>query len=268
MIPGVWGPAILAPMSEDDLTAIPDRRAAHWRLKPETWAMVMAEYRGGATAPELAAKWRVSIHAIRKRITETKSAKCDHGDAAAVEQARGWDASRETARTAFRDRVFDLFACGLDDAEDTDDPGRLSRQAMMAAGRAMREGHWEEARGLLAFGEQFAKVAGMERDRRACDLESLPLGAVFAARFASKERVEPLFHLSDRPGVKDPDRDVKTMYWRAFHNHESQALAFAGRIADQREHIDLLKARIADLGGTEPAFDYADHSFRIELSGC
>ena len=60
--------------TEEDLTRIPDRRAAHWRLGAETWAIIMEEYRNGATAPELAAKWRVSIHAIRKKITQTGAA--------------------------------------------------------------------------------------------------------------------------------------------------------------------------------------------------
>lgn len=163
--------------ADDELTRMPDRRTAHWRLGAETWAIILEEYRNGATAPELSAKWRVSIHAIRKKVTETGAAKRDHGDAQALAQARDWDASREAARTAFRRRVEGLFRTGGQPAEDTDMPGRLSRQAMQAAGRAMRAGQWEEARALLAFGETFQKVAVQERDPQADELWRIRTGS-------------------------------------------------------------------------------------------
>ena len=256
-------------MSDDDLTTIPDRRAAHWRLKPETWAIVMAEYQGGATAPELAAKWRVSIHAIRKKITQTGAAKRDHGDAQAQAQAqaRDWDASREAARTAFRRRVEGLFVTSGHAAEDTDMPGRLSRQAVQAAGRAMRAGLWEEARALLGFGETFQKVAVLERDPQADELKRMPLTAILAARFASKETLEPLLNLSNRPGVADPDRELKEYYWRTLSNEEQLEAARQKLLDEQADHIAALKAKIGEMGGTEPAFAYSAVKFDFSLAG-
>ena len=61
-------------------------RPAHYRLGDATWALILKEYREGATAPFLASKWRVSAHAVRKRITQHGSSKRDWGDAQAVAQ--------------------------------------------------------------------------------------------------------------------------------------------------------------------------------------
>lgn len=251
-------------MTEDLTIEIPDRRAAHWRLSDETWAMIMAEYRAGATAPELSAKWRVSEHAIRKRVTLTGSSKRKHGDACAAEQAKAWHASRAEARQAFERRVRALFVTEGETAEDTDVPGRLSRQAMQAAGRAMRAGLWEEARTLLAFGGEFQKVAAQEAGRMDATLESLPLRGVMAARMASDERVQALFHLSDRPGVKDPDRDTKQIYWRFFRNDRRIYDIVADISAHRSQHIEALKGFIERLGHTPPAYDYPTHTLEVE----
>ena len=73
-----------------------DTRPGHYRLSTETWAMILEEYKGGATAPALSVKWRVSVHALRKRATQHKATKRDHGDA----KARAGAAARAAAMEA------------------------------------------------------------------------------------------------------------------------------------------------------------------------
>lgn len=76
------------------LTA-PSDRPAHYRLSTETWEIILEAYRQGATVPELALQWRVSEHALRKRITVHGATKRDWGDAQALQQA---EARREDAQ--------------------------------------------------------------------------------------------------------------------------------------------------------------------------
>ena len=68
---------------DDALNAKP----AHYRLSRATWEIILEAYRNGATVPELSERWRVSQHALRKRITVHGATKRDWGDARAREQA-------------------------------------------------------------------------------------------------------------------------------------------------------------------------------------
>lgn len=142
-------------------------RPAHYRLKTETWALVMKEYVEGATAPFLARKWRVSVHAVRRRITQHKATKRDWGDAQAISQALAREAELEEARRnspeAVAARLFDGVG-PLDEAEAAD-PGALMRVATLASGRAMTGRLWSEARALAGLAESYARLA--ERGRAA-----------------------------------------------------------------------------------------------------
>ncbi|QLQ14067.1 MAG: hypothetical protein HZY74_13460 [Brevundimonas sp.] len=46
------------------MKADPDAPATHYRLAPETWKLVVEEYLAGATAKEVAAKWRTSAGSV------------------------------------------------------------------------------------------------------------------------------------------------------------------------------------------------------------
>lgn len=54
-------------------------KPAHYRLSRETWEIIVDEYRRGATVPELSERWRVSGHALRRRITVHGATKRDWG---------------------------------------------------------------------------------------------------------------------------------------------------------------------------------------------
>ncbi|MBU1323828.1 MAG: hypothetical protein KJ676_01145 [Alphaproteobacteria bacterium] len=135
-------------------------RPAHYRLGGETWALILKDYREGATAPFLARKWRVSEHAIRKRVTQHNATKRAWGDAQAIGQALAREAELEEARRnspeAAAARLFDGLETG---EEETGDPAGLARQATLASGRAMRGRLWTEARALAALAESYARLA-------------------------------------------------------------------------------------------------------------
>jgi hypothetical protein len=143
------------------LTA-PSDRPAHYRLSKATWEIILDAYRQGATVPELAAQWRVSEHALRKRITVHGATKRDWGDAEAMKQAEAWAASADARAEAEAARTAALFIdVGPDEAGDVDpaDAAELARKATIASGRAMRKGMWNESRALASLAESYARLA-------------------------------------------------------------------------------------------------------------
>lgn len=140
-------------------------RPANYSLGPETWTLILQEYREGATAPFLAKKWRVSVSAVRAQITRRASTKRDWGDAQAVGQALARAAELEEARRnspeAVAARLFDGVV--MDEAE-VGDPEVLMRVATVASGRAMTGRLWTEARALTALAENYARLAVRARE--------------------------------------------------------------------------------------------------------
>ena len=86
---------------------------AHYRLSTETWALILKEYREGATAPFLASKWRVSVDALRQRAKRAKSTKRDWGDAQVVAQAQAREAELDEARRNSPEAVAARLFAGL-----------------------------------------------------------------------------------------------------------------------------------------------------------
>ena len=133
------------------MTRAHEEAPATWfRLSEESWAEVRREYQAGASAPQLARKWRVSPTSIYRHACKEGWTKKAGGDAAARDHAEGWEAVQAAA-------VADLFTpqAGEADASAAD----LSHQAVQAAGRAMKQGRLAEAQGLARLAEALGRVA-------------------------------------------------------------------------------------------------------------
>lgn len=140
--------------------APPSDKPAHYRLSKDVWAVILQEYREGATGPELELKWRVSGHALRKQITKNESTKRDWGDQMAAEQAAARDAAMIAAReTSPEARAARLFEPDFDDDPDAGDPAALMKLATLASGRAMRGRLWTEAKALASLAESYRRLA-------------------------------------------------------------------------------------------------------------
>ena len=226
---------------------------AHYRLSTETWLIILAEYREGATVPELALKWRVSEHALRKRITEHGATKRDWGDEQALAQAGERAAAIEAARNdgagARAARLFDDMEGEPDAAGD---PAALARVAALASGRAMRGRLWVEAKALTALAESYQRMAGQEQAREAGRLETLPLVSVFDVCLAGDERLEARFHISERPGAKEPDLALKQVWWQVRRMRQKVEATREGTVRDQTAHIRRLEALMRGAGLTPP----------------
>ncbi len=138
-------------------------RPAHYRLGDETWALILKEYREGATAPFLSRKWRVSVHAIRKRATVHGSTKRDWGDRQAIGQALAREAELEEARRNAPEAVAGRLFVGVDLSDDEGDAGVLAQTALLASGRAMKGRLWAEAKALAGLAESYRRLDGGAR---------------------------------------------------------------------------------------------------------
>jgi hypothetical protein len=170
-------------------------RPAHYRLKAGTWEVILREYVEGATVPELARKWRVSTHALRRRITRHGATKRDWGDAQAVRQA----AMREEALAEARADTPEARAARLFDGVDLEDPDDgdalvLARAALLASGRAMRARLWVEAKALAGLAESYARlgdrIGGDIEEQRASPQDEAALAYVLARLQADDREAE------------------------------------------------------------------------------
>ena len=217
------------PLTADAATPQPRAAAgekpAHYRLSSATWEIILGEYVQGATVTELCAKWRVSTHAVRKRITNHGATKREHGDREAMaqaherEQARA-QARREAAEATPEARAKRLFEADPDEDEETGDPAALARLAILASGRAMKGRLWAEAKALAGLAESYGRV-GERSGGGAAGRDTGRAGGGFSLEDMSRV----IFDLEFRTEVMDMSRDtvsdpVKAAYWSRFAAEE------------------------------------------------
>ncbi|WP_162938797.1 hypothetical protein [Brevundimonas naejangsanensis] len=214
---------------------------AHYRLSRATWEIILDEYRNGATVPELSERWRVSGHALRKRITVHGATKRDWGDQIAIETAKARAAAQEAAETAKAAAdaaaeaalVQALFAPLTAEGAHEGKAVALASTAMIASGRAMLMRRLPEAQGLARLAEVYLRL--MDRQEKANTLENTPLEVLLAARF-NGEMMSARFAMTPESKYDDPEYELKSLYWsqlateKNFHLDELMA---ARREADQ-----------------------------------
>jgi len=204
-------------------------KPAHYRLSRETWEIIVDEYRRGATVPELSERWRVSAHALRRRITVHGATKRDWGDKMAREQAGAREQMQTERALAQAARVEALFA----DVEGEGDPSAdvLMHNALRASGRAMRAQMWDEAKALSQLAEAYGRLA-QKQERIAAlgdfTLDDLPLELIMMVALDYEQCASSRLAIWDE---KDP-HPAKTKYW------EMKSIEHAAR--KKREH-DLLR---------------------------
>lgn len=246
----------------------PADRPAHYALKPETWELIMKEYREGATAPFLASKWRVSVSAVRAQITRRKSTKRDWGDAQVIAQAQAREAELEEARRNTPEAVAARLFAGLpmpaDDGtleDGAEDPAALARMATVASGRAMRGRLWAEARALAALAETYQRLAAREgeggigggdgpgRGGGRVTPGTAPLSLIAGILEMDGAALGERFAVDPDAGEAQPDYALKRAYWqrRAGQNQWLEAVHFRREALERR--VEALEAALvaADL---------------------
>ena len=189
---------------------------AHYRLSSDTWEMILKEYREGATAPFLARKWRVSEHALRRRITRHKATKREWGDAQAIGQAVAREAELDEARRNSPEAVAARLFDGIEGIEValSGDLEALAKLAAVTSGRAMTGRLWSEARALAGLAESYARLGERAAGGRGGggSIATIDLGLLLEIIVDPDGAVTKRFERKDE-GANDPDAALKAHYW-------------------------------------------------------
>lgn len=146
-----------------------DAPATHFRLKPETWAIIAEEYKNGATARDIGAKWKVAPKTVYRYACRDGWTKKTMGDARARAHARMVEEEEAASRSLnpIGSRALkSLFAPPPADDPEMTDPAALAKQATLASGRAMRGRLWAEAKALAGLAESYRRLAAAEAAAR------------------------------------------------------------------------------------------------------
>ena len=162
--------------------------ATHYRLAPETWALVVEDYADGASAKEVGAKWKVAPSSVYRQAAAVGRGKRSVGDARARAHARMVE-EEEAAHRALQPTgsraLKGLFSPAPVDDPEAGSPERLMQVATLASGRAMRGRLWAEAKALAGLAESYARLAERETARaRAREAEDEDDGTARGVRAA------------------------------------------------------------------------------------
>lgn len=233
-----------------DITPPLSDRPAHYRLKAGTWEVILKEYVEGATVPELAAKWRVSEHALRKRITQHGATKRDHGDAQAITQAAMREEALAEAKAngpeARAERLFD--GVELDEAES--DPGVLGKAAVLASGRAMTGRLWAEAKALAGLAESYGRLA-RTAGGAAVTLETIDLPLLYEILFERHSDTHARFAIWD-DGPETEHYALRRKYWDRIQANAKATQRQVDNEMARHRHRRSLEQQVRDLGGEPP----------------
>ena len=158
--------------------------ATHFRLKPETWAIIAEEYKNGATAKDIGAKWKVAPSSVYRYACRDGFTKKSMGDARARAHARMVEEEEAAHRSMTPGRVAGVEGAVRRRPSTTRCRAirRLwPRRRSWRRGRAMKGRLWAEAKALAGLAEAYARLG--EREARAANggmtIETLPLPLVY-----------------------------------------------------------------------------------------
>jgi transposase-like protein len=161
--------------------------ATHYRLSDEVKARVVEEYLDGATAKDVAAKWKTSAGSVYRwaRLVQP-GGKRAVGDARARAHARmveEEEASLRALNPVGSRALKGLFAPARESEPDADDPHVLMRTAILASGRAMTGRLWAEAKALAGLAESYGRLSEKRTGGGAMrTVDDVPLGLIVEMR--------------------------------------------------------------------------------------
>lgn len=228
-VPARSGPAILRRMK-----ASLEAPATHYRLEPETWELAIEEYRNGASAKDVGAKWKVAPSSVYRQAALMGAGKRAVGDARARAHARMVE-EEEAATRALNPvgsrALKGLFMPARHSEPDAADPKVLATVATLASGRAMTGRLWAEAKVLAALAESYARLnTRAQADELTLETAPLALIAEAAGSFAnwpsrlSFTHPDAIRKFADRG---DPDMQIRRRYWdrrKAWDDKHRKAL--------------------------------------------
>lgn len=223
---------------------------SHYRLSPETWAEIVEAYRDGATARELAVKWKVAPGSVYYHACKDGWSKKKNGDDRARAHAKAVEADQERHVEAAPDnraaRLFD--GVDLDEAES--DPGVLGKAAVLASGRAMTGRLWAEAKALVGLAESYGRLA-KTAGGAAVTLETIDLPLLYEILFERQSDAHARFALWD-DGPETEHYALRRKYWDRIEAGAKAMQWQADNEMARHRHRRALEQLVRDLGGDPP----------------
>lgn len=228
-------PALCTPPTLRRMKATSEAPATHYRLAPETWELAIEDYRNGASAKEVGAKWKVAASSVYRHAALMGAGKRAVGDARARAHARmveEEEASLRALNPVGSRALKGLFSPARSSEPDADDPHVLMRTAILASGRAMTGRLWAEAKALAGLAESYGRLSEKRTGggtMRTVDDVPLNLVVEIATQWWSySDRVR----LPEHADESHPDQIARRRYWA--HRDKWEKLS--------EESIDTMKA--------------------------
>lgn len=197
-------------------------RPARLILDDATWDTIAEQYRAGATAPEIAARYRISRSSLHRHMKKRGVLK-RAGSLIAVAHAEAADAET-AARRAQRWSADDVFQLTLEPGHE---PAHLCQLATTAAGNAMINGDPGMARMYAELGLLFLRLTPAPETMRE---------RVIAFCF-DREATDYLYS-ADYDGVTE--QALKRQYWKRRNAELAEEAARA-------EALEAAEARVREL---------------------
>lgn len=145
----------------------PDTPPTWFRLSDASWAEIAAEYQNGATAAELARKWKVSPTSVYRHACKDGWTKKAGSDAVARAHAEA-----ETVANSPAPRPNAMGV--VDDTPPSTAPADLRAAAMARLAAAIKDGRDHEALRLTTLADRLARLTAPEPPSAAASAGALP----------------------------------------------------------------------------------------------
>ncbi len=206
---------------------------ARLSLGDETWDEIARAYLAGATAPELARRYRVSISSIMRHIK--KRGACKRGPGATA-YARAHAAAAMLEEDARRRHHIDAEAL-IDLAQhEPHDPAVLAQVATTASGNAMVAQRFGEARALADLALRYGRAAA----QRPMSFRMMVLQTAFDPLWADVFFGDGIDGKCEAP--------VKQDYWKRRSLQRAEDERRARELAHAKARVGRLEEKLRGLG--------------------
>ena len=219
--------------------------ATHYRLSDEVKALAVEEYLNGATAIDVATKWKTSAGSVYRwaRLAQPggKRAVGDARSRAHARMVEEEEASLRALNPVGSRALKGLFSPARSSEPDADDPHVLMRTAILASGRAMTGRLWAEAKALAGLAESYGRLSEKRTGGggAASTVDDVPLDLVVEIALNQWSYMDRM-RLPDHADESHPDQIARRRYWE---NNEKWAKIRADSIETMRGNM-LNQARL------------------------
>ena len=228
---------------------IEEAQPTWFRLSEDSWNEIREAYRNGATAKELAVRWKVSPSSIYRHAWQGGWSKKRSADADARAHASAIADEERADQT--RPDAPSLFAPpGEGDEATLGDPAALAEQAMAASVRAMRARLFAEAEKLARLSETYGRMAE-KRGGPAVTIETIDLETLCDILLNKDGRITKRFRVDpDDPGPRDP---ILVRYWTHRYAEHKAEKAWVAKV---RREAKVAACKAVGLDPDEPLPGY------------